>query len=180
MNVARWYRSSGKKSTRLLKLSRKIRLGCRRLETSWHKEITARGHCEEENLQISASWTDLGINDSLKALLKDKIEQAQALGKEAKDSYTVSVSVLKCFEGIASILCNGVLGHYAQPTLQQALQLKAEIDAAGCSKLWKRTFADSKLEGLSAFFWRQNQSSWGSELKEPKTQPFSNSSSYYQ
>ena len=101
----------------------------------------------------------MGINDSLKALLKDKIEQAQALGKEAKDSYAVSVSVLKCFEGIASILCNGVLGHYAQPTLQQALQLKAEIDAAGCSKLWKRTFADSKLEGLSAFFWRQNQSS---------------------
>ena len=49
----------------------------------------------EENLQISATsatWTDLLINDALKALLKDKIEQAQALGKEAKDVYhTVSV-----------------------------------------------------------------------------------------
>ena len=128
------------------------------------KEIAARRHFEEENLQLSASQTDLEINDALKALLKDKIEQAQALGKEAKDLlnlYSIRSYPLK--KGFSSVFkvywqhqsCSGVLREclvITHSTLLQALQLKAEIDAAGCSKFWKRTFADSKLEGLSASF----------------------------
>ena len=182
MNVARWYRSSGKKSTSLLKLSRKIRPGCRRLETSWDEENAAWWQCHSVKrtcrlVQPVRPGLTCWSMTRWRPCWRTRSNKPKHSAKRPKMSiiqypfFSIEEGFFKCLQGIAWILCNGVCCHYAQPTLQQALQLKAEIDAAGCSKLWKRTLLTQSWRGFRPLSAGKIKALEAPNWKSPKLSP---------